>query len=624
MCGIVGFYSQDRQLPEPQAFAQACREIAHRGPDDQGIETLGKVVLGHRRLSIIDLSQGHQPLSSSDEQIWVVFNGEIYNYVELQQELIGLGHRFRTASDTEVIVEAYKAWGTACFARFRGMFAIALWDCRTEKLVLARDPLGKKPLYWYGGAKACGFASELKSLKWLPGFSSAIDTDSVRDYLLMGYTLTPNSIYRSVNKLKPGHYLEIDQGQVRETRYYHLDFEPKHAQSEDELLDELDHILDESVRLRLRSDVPFGAFLSGGLDSSIVTALMARHLDQPVKTYSIGFEEREFSELSDARVIADLVGSDHQEHIVHADAVSLVDKLAWHCDEPFADSSAIPSYIVAQIAARDVKMVLTGDGGDEAFGGYERYFKYHTLARLHRASFGQGGQIACLAAPLLGARGKRVAWLGQRLRLPFPERYISGVALATPALADKLLLSSAQVSGYGERILDAFQFAYRDPMDSMIHGDIQSYLLDDILVKVDRMTMANSLEARSPLLDAELVKWSVRLPVTHKHNTQHGKLLLKKYAERLLPKQALAKKKQGFAIPMAQWFREDLREMTADLVGSQAFRERGVFDPVIAQGLFDAHVSGQKDHSEHLWQLLMFETWARQHLDASGATLTAA
>ena len=614
MCGIVGYYSPEGNLPEPVHFSRACEQISHRGPDDQGVERLSNIMLGHRRLSIIDLGHGHQPLSDHSQSIWVVFNGEIYNYIELQAELKVLGHTFQTASDTEVIVEAYKAWGADCFARFRGMFAIGLWDVRTESLYLARDPLGKKPLYWYKNDNAVAFGSELKSLKLLPGFDATVDEQSIRDYFLLGYTLTPQSIYKSVYKLKPGHFLKFHKNEIQENRYYQLDFEPKHQLSESELLEQLDEILDESVRIRLRSDVPFGAFLSGGLDSSIVTALMARHLDKPVKTFSIGFNEREFSELSDAKLIADHVGTDHSEFVVEADAVDLVDKLAWHFDEPFADSSAIPSYIVAQIAAKEVKMVLTGDGGDEAFGGYERYFKYQTVHQLHRGSLGQAGRLANIAAMALGEKGKRLNWLGKRLNMPFPERYISGVGLCTPDFADELICLPGNESGYGNRILNNFAHNYKNPLDTMIHGDIQTYLLDDILVKVDRMTMANSLESRSPLLDSELVKWSVRLPVSQKHNRQSGKLLLKKYAERLLPYQSLVKKKQGFAIPLAAWFRNELREMTQDLLNSQAFRERGYFNTQVTDRLLDDHVHQRQNHSEHLWQLLMFELWARQNL----------
>lgn len=615
MCGIVGFYSPDSELPEEERFSRACKEIRHRGPDDQGIENLGQVMFGHRRLSIIDLGHGHQPLSDLDKSVWVIFNGEIYNYVELKAELETLGHRFTTFSDTEVIVEAYKAWGTDCFSRFRGMFAIALWDTRSRELFLARDPLGKKPLYWYRSGQKVGFGSELKSLKLLPGFNSDIDNQSVRDYFLMGYTVTPHTIYSSVHKLKPGHFLRLRQGDIEEHRYYQLDFEPKHNQSEDDLLEELDEILDESVRIRLRADVPFGAFLSGGLDSSIITALMAKHLDNPVKTFSIGFDEREFSELSDAKMISDHVGTEHSEHVVKADAVDLVGKLAWHFDEPFADSSAIPSFIVAQIAAQEVKMVLTGDGGDEAFGGYERYFKYQTIHHLHKSSLGQAGRLAKFASKVGGSRGKRLGWLGERLQRPFPDRYISGVGLSTPEFANDLVKLSDCEKGYGQRILGAFDFNYSNSLDSMIHGDIQTYLLDDILVKVDRMTMANSLESRSPLLDSELVKWSVRLPVSMKHNRNSGKLILKKYAERLLPYEALVKKKQGFAIPLATWFRNELKEMTSDLLSSQVFKERGFFNYELTQNILGDHLACKHDHSEHLWQLLMFELWAEQNID---------
>ncbi|MEM8948818.1 MAG: asparagine synthase (glutamine-hydrolyzing), partial [Pseudomonadota bacterium] len=373
MCGIVGIYSAGGKLPDQQTFAAACATLRHRGPDDQGLFQDEGVMIGHRRLAIIDLNSGDQPIYNEDRTVSTIYNGEIYNYVELRDELEGLGHRFYTASDTEVIVHAYEQWGVDGFARLRGMFAISLWDRRNRSLVLARDPLGKKPLYLTSQGGRHAFASELKAICALPGFTFTLDPEACRDYALMGYIPTPSSIYQEVVKVKPGHAVVLKGESREETRFWKLDFTPKHQGSEAELLDQLDHILNDAVRLRLRSDVPFGVFLSGGLDSSIVTALMAKHMDRPVKTYSIGFKEAAFNELSDAKRVAEHIGSEHQEHIVEADAVSMLDKLVWHFDEPFADSSAIPTFLVAEAAAKDVKMVLSGDGGDEAFGGYERY-----------------------------------------------------------------------------------------------------------------------------------------------------------------------------------------------------------------------------------------------------------
>ncbi len=609
MCGIVGVYSDSGNLPVEQDFAAACATIRHRGPDDQGIFRNETVALGQRRLSIIDLDSGHQPIHNEDQTVWTVYNGEIYNYIELRDELEGLGHRFYTASDTEVIVHAYEQWGTEGFARLRGMYAIALWDSRDRSMVLARDPLGKKPLYVTAQQGQRAFASELKALRALPSLDFTLDPEACRDFALLGYIPTPASIYREVRKVKPGHALTLRGETIEERPFWRLSFLPKHQLGEAELLDQLDQHLNDAVRLRLRSDVPFGAFLSGGLDSSVVTALMAKHMSRPVKTYSIGFKEAAFNELSDARQIAKHIGAEHHEHIVSADAVALLEKLVWHFDEPFADSSAIPTYLVAEAAARDVKMVLSGDGGDEAFGGYERYLKQQVIERLRRRSFGLAGAgLKALGRILPAGLGARLAWLGERTALPFPARYLSGVALCTPANANGWLAKDHGDTGYGT-IERCFDHGYDDLTDEMIHGDIESYLLDDILVKVDRMTMANSLEARSPLLDVKLVEWAARLPNDMKMRDGRGKYLLRQLAKTYLPKEALDKKKQGFAIPLDHWFRTDLREMIADTIESRDFADAGVFNHDVARDLLREHLAGTRQHGEKLWQMLVFALW---------------
>ncbi len=625
MCGIVGIYSPSGHLPSEQAFAAACATIRHRGPDDQGIFQDDGIMIGHRRLAIIDLNSGHQPIHNEDRSISTIYNGEIYNYLELRDELEALGHSFYTASDTEVIVHAYEQWGVDGFARLRGMFAISLWDKRKRALVLARDPLGKKPLFVTTQGDRTAFASELKAITALPGLDFTVDPEACRDFALMGYVPTPASIYREVRKVRPGHALIIDGSEPREQRFWQLSMTPKHQASEAELLDELDRILNDAVRLRLRSDVPFGAFLSGGLDSSIVTALMARHMDQPVKTYSIGFREAAFNELGDARMIADHIGSDHHEHIVEADAVGLLEKLVFHLDEPFADSSAIPTFLVAEAAARDVKMVLSGDGGDEIFGGYQRYMKQDVIERLHRMSLGLAGPaLKGLGSLLPTAFGRRLNWLGKRAALPFPARYISGVALSTPANAATWLADGdGSRRDYG-RAEHGFDHGYEHFADQMIHGDIETYLLDDILVKVDRMTMANSLEARAPLLDATLAAWAVKLPYRMKIQGGRGKYLLRRLAERYLPAGALDKKKQGFAIPLAHWFRNELAELAADTIRSDAFRDSGVFDREVASTMLDQHIAGTRDHGEHLWQMLVFTLWYRMSSEQPAALSLAA
>ncbi|MEM7041911.1 MAG: asparagine synthase (glutamine-hydrolyzing) [Pseudomonadota bacterium] len=612
MCGIVGIYSPSRCLPSEEDFAGACVTLRHRGPDDQGVFHDDIVMFGHRRLSIIDLNSGHQPIHNEDRSLWTVYNGEIYNYLELREELEALGHQFYTASDTEVIVHAYEEWGVEGFARLRGMFAIAISDRRARSIVLARDPLGKKPLYLTRQGDRYAFASELKALCALPDFNFSLDPEACRDYALMGYVPTPVSIYREVKKVKPGWAVTVKDGDIEERRFWRMSFQPKHSKSEADLLEELDTLLREAVRLRLRSDVPFGAFLSGGLDSSIVTALMAEQMEMPVKTFSIGFREAAFDELEDARLIARHIQADHHEHIVSADAVGLLERLVWHFDEPFADSSAIPTYLVAEAAAKHVKMVLSGDGGDEAFGGYERYLKQQVVERLRLLSAGLAGPALKAIGGVLPSRfGARLSWLGERASLPFPARYISGVALCTPSDAVDWLASDSSAGRHDYGTVERrFSHGYGNVADEMIHGDIETYLLDDILVKVDRMTMANSLEARAPLLDVALIEWAARLPNSMKMRDGKGKHLLRRLAGRYLPAETLTKKKKGFSIPLAQWFRTDLYEMMADTITSNAFAECGVFDRQAAEKMLAEHLEDDgANHGEKLWQMLVMSLW---------------
>ena len=618
MCGIVGAVGGDKTFLVNRELADAmCQVIEHRGPDDRGMYFVPPVFIGMQRLSIIDLESGDQPIHNEDKSVWVVFNGEIYNYRELKQELEARGHRFYTQSDSECIVHAYEEYGERCFERFRGMFAIAIWDQKHQRLVLARDRLGKKPLYYAHVDGNLVFGSELKSLLLVPGVGRELRDEAIYDYLLYGYVPTPKSIFSDVQKVAPGCSLRYENDRVSQKRYWQLEFQPKWQASEAELTQRLHDHLDDAVKSRLVSDVPFGAFLSGGLDSSVVVALMARHMDRPVKTFSIGFKEEAYNELSDARQVANHIGAEHHELVVEPEAIRLTEKLVWHFDEPFADSSAIPTYLVAEMAAQHVKMVLSGDGGDEAFAGYERYRKYAIMEQLRRYSPpGLPSGLRLLGQAVPGRIGTRLKWLGERMALPYPGDYLSGVALCTPAQAASLLgKPGTQAAAYGD-VADCFtQNNGINPIDRIVGGDIGSYLLDDILVKVDRMTMANSLEARAPLLDHELMEFAARLPVSLKLRSSGGKYLLRQVARRLLPESVLAKRKQGFAIPLSEWFRTSLRGMMQDLVSSRAFRERGIFDPVAVERSFVAHCRGEADHGEHLWLVLMFELWARQFID---------
>ena len=620
MCGIAGLISLDgRALPGLQTLDAMCRTIVHRGPDDQGTFHTDWAAIGMRRLSIIDVAGGHQPVTSAGGRIQLVFNGEIYNFRELRQTLEARGYVFQSHSDSECIAHAYAEYGTDCFAMLRGMFAIAIVDQDRRRLVLARDRIGKKPLYLGElSPGVLGFGSELKTLLAVPGWQPRISMDAVQDFFSLGYIPAPDTIFEGIGKLPPGHWMSIEPGQdggapnIVQTRYSHVDFLPKWTDDEDTLQERLFAELDDAVRVRLVSDVPFGAFLSGGLDSSVVCALMTRHLSQPLKTFSIGFDEAGFDELPDARRVAQHLGTEHHEMVVRPDAANLLETLVHHFDEPFGDSSAIPTFLVSQLAARHVKMVLSGDGGDELFAGYSRYRRYATLQRIRRATLGMAPGLAKLGGALLpGARGRRLSGIGQRLGLPWPDDYLALVALANPA--DLRLL-------FGERAhADPFssvrQRFVRSDIDShaeqILSGDMDTYLVDDIRVKVDRTTMANALEARAPLLDQNLIAFAARLPFDLKLRGEQGKYLFRKVAARLLPAEVLTKRKQGFAIPLATWFRNDLRPMLLDTIGSRAFKERGIFDQAGIQRLVDEHQQGLQDRGELLWMVMVLETWMR-------------
>lgn len=622
MCGIIGIVAAAPGGSSAEAIGRAMNAaIVHRGPDDEGLFSDGQATIGMRRLSIIDVAGGHQPVHNEDKTIQVVFNGEIYNFRELRAELERCGHKFYTSSDTEVIVHGYEQWGEGCFARLDGMFGIALWDTKKKTLLLARDPFGEKPLFYSDDGKRIVFASELKSLLGVPGLRREIDPEAVRGYVAFGYVPTPRSIFRDVRKLPPGHYLRYVDGRASEHRYFTLDLEPKHVLDEAEAVDELARRLKRAVESRLVSDVPFGAFLSGGLDSSVVVALMSHHLSQPVRTFSIGFKEAAYNELSDARRVAQHLGTEHHELVVEPDAVDLLQSLVWFLDEPFADSSAVPTYLVSKLAREHVKMVLTGDGADEAFAGYDRYLRFLELERvgvlkpaLARA-MNAGGRL------VPGSRGYRLRRIAERLRLPFPDSYLSGVALTRADVASSLLGEAVRGHGghYAGLANAASSARHLGALDRCVSIDFASYLPDDILVKLDRMAMANSLEGRSPFLDPKVVEFAVRLPSALRVKQRRGKHLLRKAAERWLPPDVLRKPKQGFAIPLGQWFRGPLRTLASDLIESRSFRERGLVDPAAAKRYLSGHLSGEADYGEVLWLTLCLELWSRKYLDANPA-----
>lgn len=620
MCGIAGLVVAPNRPAPPPALGRAMTEvIRHRGPDDDGLHHDERALLGMRRLSIIDVAGGHQPVYGAEGSVCVVFNGEIYNFRELRAELEAAGHPFCSHGDAEVIVQAYLRDGERCFERFDGMFAIAIWDRRDQTLWLARDRFGEKPLYYAHNDERLLFGSELKSLLQAPDCPRQIEPEALRAYFAYGYVPCPLSIFRGIRKLPPAHVLRYRDGRASLRRYWQAQLAPKSALDEAAAEEALAEHLQRAVSSRLVADVPFGAFLSGGLDSSTVVALMAQTLAQPVKTFTIGFKEAAYSELDDARRVARHLGTEHHELVVEPDAVALLQQLVWHFDEPFADSSAVPTFLVSQLAQRHVKMVLTGDGGDELFGGYDRYLRLLALERLGPMRPLTGWALRAAGTVLPNPLGGRVRRVGERLGLPFAERYLSGVALTRPDQARALCALAGGRGHYHLPLLDQADSdlgAGASVLDRAVAIDLQSYLPDDILVKLDRMAMATSLEGRAPFLEPGLAQFALHLPESLRVRDGRGKYLLRKVAARWLPPDVLSKPKQGFAIPIAEWFRGPLRALAQDTFAGRAFRERGLVDPAAADALLREHVSGAADRSETLWQVLCLELWAQRFLDA--------
>ena len=633
MCGIAGFVSQDEFAVARESAAvvldRMCRVIAHRGPDDQGMFVAPPVALGMRRLSIIDLAGGHQPISGCDGAVTIVFNGEIYNYRELQRELEAQGHSFQTQCDTEAIVHAYEQYGSRCVDHLRGMFAFAIWDGRRRELFIARDRAGKKPLYYTVTARGTLiFGSELKVLHQHPDFRSEISVEALDAYLAFGYVPDPLTIFRDVHKLPPGHYLRFKDGLVQLEQYWDFSYKAEREEpgrSEEDYLGELRALLDEAVRVRLVADVPLGAFLSGGIDSSTVVGLMARHTGQPVKTFSIGFREDSYDELKYARLAAKKFRTDHHEFIVTPDICEIVDELVWHLDEPFADSSAIPTYMVSKLAREHVKVVLSGDGGDELFAGYTRYATdlgrshFERLPRLVRQ-----GMMQPLSRRLPhGAWGRN--YIHKVAAEPL-DRYLEEISIFTRLNQPRLYSADFQRRlGSSEAAAlfrdHAAQAGSGDPLDALLYLDSKTYLPGDILTKVDRMSMAVSLEARVPLLDHKLIEFVTRIPASMKMKGPETKHIFKRAVEDIVPAEILHRPKQGFGVPISEWINKQLRERIRDTFADPRTRQRGYLEASYVDVLLGEHERGRRDHSTELWALFMLELWQRMFVDDSGARL---
>jgi asparagine synthase (glutamine-hydrolysing) len=601
-----------------------CRIIAHRGPDDQGTMVEGEAALGMRRLSIIDLAGGHQPMSGCDPRTSVVFNGEIYNYRELRRELESRGHRLHTNSDTEAIVHAYEEFGEGCVERLRGMFVFAIWDATRRTLFVARDRAGKKPLFYTLTPEGTlVFGSELKSLLEHPEVRREVSPEAVDSYLSFGYIPDPLSIFRDVHKLSPGSHLTFADGRVRVESYWDFRFEPDETRTEDDWLEELRAALDDAVRVRLVADVPLGAFLSGGVDSSAVVAFMSRASDRPVKTFSIGFREDSYDELKYARVAAKAFGTEHHEFVVTPDVCALVDDLVWHLDEPFADSSALPTYMVSKMAREHVTVVLSGDGGDELFAGYTRYAvdrRRAGFARLPRLV--REGLMQPLGRSLPhGAWGRNFV---HNVALDPVDRYVEELSVFTRLNKPSLYTEEfRRALGATDAVARFREYAARvstgEPLDALLYLDSKTYLPGDILTKVDRMSMAASLEARTPLLDQRLIELVGRIPARFKMRGLETKHLFKRAIAGLVPEEILHRPKQGFGVPIQQWINQELRGRMRETLSDSRARSRGYTDGAYVSLLLDEHERGRRDHAMELWSLFMLELWHRAFVDEGGA-----
>ncbi|MEE2637944.1 MAG: asparagine synthase (glutamine-hydrolyzing) [Acidobacteriota bacterium] len=626
MCGIAGKVVHGRGAQvDVSLVRRMTASLSHRGPDDQGVWVEGGVGLGSRRLAVIDLSpRAKQPMANEDGAIRVVFNGEIYNFLELRHELEHRGHRFRSSSDTETIVHLYEDEGVECVRRLDGMFAFALWDARTATLLLARDRLGQKPLFYRHHGDTLWFGSEPKAIFQDESIHPEPDLEAIHHYLTYGYVPSPWSAFKGVRKLEPAHYLTVRRGKTRVDRYWTLPYEPKRGASEDALVSELDDLLSRAVRRRLVADVPLGALLSGGLDSSAVVALMRRATSGPIKTFSIGFEQPEYDERVYARSVATALGTDHHELVVRPDAATLLPKLAYHYNEPFADSSAIPTWCLSRLARRSVTVALSGDGGDESFLGYDRYAAVRLASRLDSLPRPMRVTAAALARWLPDASAKsrvtRLRRFARGLDLSPSRRYGRWLSIAldehkralyAPDFARRWL----PIDSLGLLENRAAESDACSDVERMASTDMGMYLPDDLLVKMDIASMAHSLEVRSPLLDHHVVEFAARLPVALKLRRGTSKYLLRRVVAKTLPAPILMRRKMGFGVPLDYWLRHELRDMSRDLLLDNTAMQRGYFDPAGVQHLLDAHMEGRGQHHARIWGLLALEQWHRTFID---------
>ena len=623
MCGIAGVVSKTRESNISEELVRhMCDQIVHRGPDDEGILVQDGAGLGMRRLSIIDLSGGHQPVFNESRSAWIVYNGETYNFPELRADLESRGHRFYTKTDTEVVIHLYDEMGADCVQKLRGMFALAIYDKVKRKLILARDRLGKKPLHYALAGDKLYFASEIKSILAVAPDLAEVNAQGLHEYLYYGYVPDPLTAFTGIHKLPPGHLLEFEKGEIRIRQYWDLPAYNTHTpKSEEECLEELEHRLLEATRIRLISDVPLGAFLSGGTDSSTVVALMARASSAPVKTFSIGFKKDDFNEADYARIVARKFGTDHHEMILEPDVVQTVEHLTSTLEEPFGDSSMLPTYYVSQMARQHVTVALSGDGGDEIFAGYDRY-RIHSDRKIFEhvpewaRKFFRNQVFPRLPNKMQGRR------FSYNVSLSWQERYIDGMSFLPSFERDAPLLSNdfRAILNRGdgpENVLRRY-FANapaQDPVSQVLYVDTKTYMVGDILTKVDRMSMLNSLEVRVPILDHEFVEWVTGLPPDWKLRGSQQKYILRKLAERVgVPREVLYREKRGFSLPLVHWMRNELKDMLMILLEPRTL-DRGYFVADGVRRLMDDHLLRGKTMTGRIWRLLMFELWHRNFLE---------
>ncbi|MCI0546159.1 MAG: asparagine synthase (glutamine-hydrolyzing) [Candidatus Rokubacteria bacterium] len=628
MCGIAGIVHADPGYPiDRELMRRMTGAMSHRGPDADGLRIWPGAALGHRRLSIIDLSTGDQPIYSEDGRKAVILNGEIYNFQELRARLEAHGHRFATRSDTEAIVHGYEEWGVGCLAELRGMFAFALWDEDARRLLLARDRVGKKPLYWTQDGDRLAFASELKALLQDPALKREVNLEALDHYLALGHVAAPSAIFRGVFQLPPAGYLVWERGQVRTGEYWDVPQGVVVQRSEADTIEAFAEVFTDAVRVRMISDVPIGAFLSGGVDSSAVVEAMSRLSTQPVKTTSVGFAERAWSELDHARMVARVVESDHLEVTVAPRAAEVLPRLVWHLDEPFADSSAVPTYYVSRAARERVTVALSGDGGDELFAGYERRYGVNRWeARARRLI---PAAIRCGVLGPLGRVWPKADWLPRPLRgryvlqnlaTSFERAYFADLSMFRPdekaaLVSPELARSLAGHDPFAGWVRHFDRVRHLDPLSRLLYVDLKSWLADDILVKVDRMSMASSLEVRAPLLDQRVIEFAATVPPDLKYHGSTSKYLLKRYLETRVPPSVVHRPKQGFEIPLGAWLRGELYPMAEDLLFSPRARGRGYVQPEAVQRLWARHQRGTRDQAPQLFGLMMLELWQRTFVD---------